>query len=380
MERNRDGVYKTGVAAVGDVLDINCWSNIPYYFFKEGKKQGLFDEPWQLDLSSFDIDRNVWNAFRLLMGRGIGGYQYSKSFLTKAESQIPQNFFRSKVISFNQTFPSAKKIIDFGGKIYYYIDISLHDLFNEPSYGVAVPRAMKTKALELEKRNYDLAEKVVTMGHWAQKSLIEHYKLPQEKIMTILPGANLPEVDISNDKFNPGAGETRDLVLGFVGKDWERKGLLVLLQVARELRARGVRINIRVLGNCPNELQKESLIDFTGFVDKQSDSDKFCHNLRSCDIGCLFSESEALGISTLEFLHLGVPVAGFFHQGLEDTLMDGASFRFSLRDPIGKIANAFERYVQSDLLQRQMKEEAKKYSNHVTWRRCVNEWRSIIKR
>ena len=37
------------IAVIGDVSDINCWSNIPYYFFQAGKDQSLFENPWKLD-------------------------------------------------------------------------------------------------------------------------------------------------------------------------------------------------------------------------------------------------------------------------------------------------------------------------------------------
>ena len=76
---------KVGLAAVGDVLDINCWSNIPFYLFKAGRKASLFDEPWSLDMSKFTVSRIAWNARQLLLGKGKGGYQYSKDFLDKAE-------------------------------------------------------------------------------------------------------------------------------------------------------------------------------------------------------------------------------------------------------------------------------------------------------
>ena len=29
------------LAAMGDVYDVNCWSNIPYYFLKAGQKVGF---------------------------------------------------------------------------------------------------------------------------------------------------------------------------------------------------------------------------------------------------------------------------------------------------------------------------------------------------
>ena len=52
--------------------------------------------------------------------------------------------------------------------------------------------------------------------------------------------------------------------------------------------------------------------------------------------GCLFSKHEAYGVSILEFLRLGVPVAGFLHEGIADTIPPDAGFGF----PKGASANA----------------------------------------
>lgn len=368
-----------GVAAVGNVLDINCWSNIPYFFYKEGEKQGLFNQPWELNLNKFSWDRRIWNLLRLLSGKSIGGYQYSNSFLQKAESLIPKEYYSSTIISFNQTFPSANKIIKNGGKIYFYIDTCLYDLFNEESYGINIPDSMKNRALDVEKENYEKAEMVVTMGSWARRSLLKHYQIPEKKIHTILPGANISLNSECNSEFKSGAGKNRELVFGFIGKDWKRKGLPLILDVAKILQNRNIKVKIKALGNCPDELQNEPLLDYTGFVDKQHNTKKFIHEIQSCDIGCLFSESEALGISTLEFIKMGVPVAGFFHQGLRDTLLDGASFRFNLNSTTESIANVFEQFVENEGLQKKMQKKAWEYSQFVSWERCIEEWKILLK-
>jgi len=58
---------RVGVAAVGDVLDINCWSNIPYYFFTTGVKHKVFHQPWRLHTNQLKIHRYLWNARQFLI-------------------------------------------------------------------------------------------------------------------------------------------------------------------------------------------------------------------------------------------------------------------------------------------------------------------------
>jgi glycosyltransferase involved in cell wall biosynthesis len=368
-----------GVAAVGNVLDVNCWSNIPYYFYQSGNQAKLFNQPWSLNLEKLNFQRRVWNMKQLVSGKGTGGFQYSKSFLEKAEKQIPIEYLSSSIISLNQTFPRAQTIKKNGGKIYYYIDITLHDLFNEPDYGIQISEAMKIQALNTERENYQQAEAVVSMGSWVKNSLVTYYDLPENKIHTILPGANIALSPYTQIKgFVPGAGIERDLVLGFVGKDWKRKGLPLLLEVSEILMTKGYKVKTKLIGNCPVELLHNKSIEYTGFIDKQSDSEKFREIVSSCDIGCLFSTSEALGISTLEFLRLGIPVAGFYHQGLKDTLLEGASFRFSIENSAFLIAAELEKYMRNESLQTEMKLKAIEYSRFVTWERCIQEWSKLL--
>lgn len=369
---------KVGVAAVGDVSDINCWSNIPFFFFKAGRDLGYFHEPWCLNMPGFRASRKIWNLGRLLTGNPWGGYQYSEAFLNKAERQIPPSYFSSKVISFNQLFPRASSVIKANGKMYYYIDITLNDLFREPEYKASVAKKIQSIAISQEKENYHNAEAVFTMGSWVSQSLEEFYKVPKSKIFHVLPGANIDlPFGFRTPDFQPGAGLSRDLVLGFIGKDWKRKGLLILLDVVHQLRKRGYRAKVAAMGSCPSGLRNAHGLEYSGFIDKQTDADKFIDFVTSCDIGCLFSSSEALGISVLEFLNLGVPVAGFYHQGLRDSLVENCSIRFDLADDATVIANRIIGIIEDGKL-RTLKTNAETYVRQFTWQKAVSSFNTLM--
>lgn len=370
-----------GLAVVGDVLDINTWSNTPWYFYQEGARQGLFNQPWRLDMSRFSMSRNLWNVGQIVTGKGKGGYQYSPSFLDKAESMIDPSYFSSTVISMNQVFPRAKKIVAAGGKIYYYIDMTLADLFSEISYNVNIPESAKQEALEIEKENYANATGVVSMATWVHKSLRDFYKLPANKIHAIMPGANLPPetIDVVRTPAD-GAGTTRDLVLGFIGKDWKRKGLVALLDARDIMEQRGYKVKVTVIGNYPEELAARQGVHYSGFIDKRSDHRKFIETISACDIGCLFSDSEALGISILEFLSVGVPVAGYAHQGTLDTLIPGASIRFNLSDGPETIAQRLSSVIERPNELEELRRHAGSMRKNVTWENTVRQWTHLLNR
>ena len=370
-----------GVAVVGDVLDINTWSNTPWYFYHEGARQGLFNQPWRLDMNKFSTSRKIWNATQMLSGKGKGGYQYSESFLDKAEAMIKPSWFSSTVISMNQVFPRARKVTSSGGQIYYYVDMTLADLFAERSYNVNISETAKRKALEIEKENYERAAGVVSMATWVHTSLKDFYKLPAGKIHAIMPGANLPleTVGVVPD-MKDGAGITRNLRLGFIGKDWKRKGLLTLLDARDLLEQKGYKVNVIVIGPSPEELTGRRGVEFTGFIDKRSDHQKFIEVIRGCDVGCLFSESEALGISVLEFLSVGVPVIGYAHQGTLDTLIPGASVRFTLKDGADTIAQRLSSIIDNPPELRSLRERARSAQENVTWKSTINQWAQLLNR
>lgn len=368
-----------GVAAVGDVLNINTWSNIPYYFYSAGARAGLFNQPWRFNPHELKRDRLFWNALRLLTLQGKGGYQYSNRFLRKAETLIDHNYFSSTVISFNQLFPRAASVQKAGGRMFYYIDVPLFELFASEHYRVDIPESMKRTALDQEQENYQKAEAVVCMGTWVMPRLKEFYHLPDHKIIQVLPGANIGSTHSPDRKSVPGAGRSRPLRLGFIGKDWRRKGLAVLVDVAEKLKAKNVDCRIVIIGNSPAAFKKHPLVEDLGFIDKTNEPGKFMNAVASCDLGCIFSSAEALGISALEFLSCQVPVTGFYHQGMIDTLIEGASVRFAPSDTTDHIADTIARLVNDEERTSDLYRNAGTVSSRVTWDACIEKWRDIIR-
>jgi len=220
---------------------------------------------------------------------------------------------------------------------------------------------------------------VVTMSRWAAESVVRDCGVLPQKVGTILPGANIELPADYNFPDDPRvAGKERPLVLGFIGKDWRRKGLLFLLEVRGGLQRRGMATVVRAAGYCPPELARRDGLEFVGFIDKAREAGRFLEFLKQCDIGCLFSEREPLGISTLEFLRAGVPVAGFAIEGVADTLPLDAGFRFSRGDSAQTVAEVIHAVFQDGGKLLKMRNAARLWSPLLTWERCVAEWTEFI--
>lgn len=366
------------IAALGDVSSLSCWSGVPCHFWQAAQASGFATLPWKTDLTQVQWQRFVWNLLHIK--NGVGGFQYSPWFLKLMEQQIDCSLMATEVITFNQHFPRANTIAKCGGRLNHYIDAPFSAFTRGKGLILNLPRNVMEKARELEKENFQASDRIITMARWAADAVLQDYAIPESKVHTILPGANctLP-TDWSFPEFVEGAGIKREFVFGFIGKDWERKGLPWLLKLCDELSHRHFKVKVRAAGHAPHDLQRREHLDFVGFLDKGQSPAAFVNFLSGCDVGCLFSSHEALGISTLEFLRAGVPVAGFAHEGIADSLPVDAGFRFSPSISIPEAADIFEEYIKNEAQQRRFYENAKRWSGLVTWERCIKEFEELWK-
>lgn len=363
------------IAAIGDAGDINCWSGIPYHFGEAARAAGFEARPWRLKMGEFAATRRLWNLSQIARLRGSGGYQYSREFLDRAEKAVEVAEWSGRTVTFNQHFPRARSVRANTGRLVHYIDATFASFCTPDGLAAGLPQRVRNEACALERDNYALGECVVTMARWAAESVVNECGVPPQKVYTILPGANLTLPEDHNFAASPGEpGRERPLVLGFVGKDWVRKGLPFLLQVRDLLERMGVTAVVRCAGNCPAELQKTRGLEYAGFIDKARDARRFVGFLSGCDVGCLFSSHEPLGISTLEFLRAGVPVAGFCVEGVADTLPPDAGFRFEPTATVEEVATTFWEAFREPHTVAELRAAARAWSPLVTWKRCMAEW------
>ena len=367
------------LAAVGDVTRRDCWSGIPSYFREAAERAGWQMRPWKLDLARFGQARWRWNLAQIILGAGRGGFQYSAAFLDRAEEMIPADFKATQVISFNQHFPRAQTLTSAGGTSWRYLDATVASLCEGEDATVKLPARIREEALRFERENLQQSHRVVTMARWAAESVIQDCGVSAERVSTILPGANLNlphDWSFSYDERAP--GKERPLVLGFVGKDWQRKGLPFLLRVRGVLARMNWQVVVRAVGHCPDELKQTDGLEYAGFIDKERDAARLVDFIAGCDLGCLFSRREPLGISTLEFLRVGVPVAGFNVEGLRDTLPPTAGLSFELDASAEQVAEKIAATFGNENSRFALRRAARAISPVVTWDRCIREWRELV--
>lgn len=366
------------VTTIGDAGDINCWSGIPWHFSRAAQAAGLPAEPWRIDMAGLAWPRRRWNLGQCLLGKGRGGFQYSSAFARHALADIPSSRRAGRVLSFNQHFPPVAAIREAGGTLCLYLDATFPQLLARYGLGAELPNTVQADCLAAERAAFARAEWLVFFQRWAADSAIRECGADPARVRVICPGANLtlPAGWHSSERWD-GPTRSRPLVLGFIGKDWKRKGLPFLIDVRRYLVAAGIPTVIRCAGGVPPELPTDAGIEHWGFIDKHSEGARFLEFLAGCDLGCLFSQAEASSIAVLEFLRAGIPVAGFVVDGMTDLFPPDAGFRFEPGTPAESVAATLGLALASDGL-RERRTAARGWSPLVTWARCVAEWQELL--
>ena len=157
------------------------------------------------------------------------------------------------------------------------------------------------KRLEKNKRVNENCRGLFTMSKWLANDMIENMGLPPEKIHYVGGGCNLDTNLIDTSKKNG----RRFL---FVGKDFERKGGITVIEAFKILREKYNDIELYIVGSkdIPDNLKNISGVYNPGLLPYKEVAELF--NL--CDFFVLPSQLEAYGIVFAEALIFGLPCIG----------------------------------------------------------------------
>jgi glycosyltransferase involved in cell wall biosynthesis len=363
------------LTVVGDPNDINTWSNIPYFFVRAGQRRGFFDGGLPLKPERLRVQRWIWNLWTLLRTGAYGGFQYSPYFLGRLFGQVDTDPKTDEFVSHFPLLPPEPA--ERGYRVSYYLDATLTQNFED--YGVAanVSPPVREQALAQERRNYQHADHVVGMSEWTARSVVEDYDISAEKVHVVPGGANLREEDLPEVVESTAPDDLRPLRLGFIGKNWRRKGLPFLLEVADALAERDIDVEVWAVGPEPSALPEHPALRPQGFIDKASDLDRFVDVVRELHFGCLFSSVEAFGISNVECLRLGVPVLASDVGGIPDTVPDGCGVLFAADSSPEAVARRLEGLVDDSSAYDRYRERIQAQSAQFTWGRAIEQFKDI---
>lgn len=308
----------------GDATNLATASNTPYFLLQAGLNHGVFSGGLALHPEQLSWQRRLWNLLQLLRSGQPGGFQYSQAFnqALLAQAHLPADQ-PLELLSHFPLLPSCPWPTAW--RVAYYIDATTRQVLEAYGAGARIAPTFQRDLCERERCAYEQASKIICMCQWAADSLINDYGMEPGKVHVVPAGANLDETALAQcpaPEPPPPPSADQPLRLGFLGKDWQRKGGPFLLELAEALQQRGIPTVIRAIGPDLDRLPSHSALQPLGFINKQTDTARFMAELRSWHFGTLFSEAEAFGISNRECLRLGVPVLAHAVGGIASTLPD----------------------------------------------------------
>jgi glycosyltransferase involved in cell wall biosynthesis len=370
---------KRVVAAVGDVNDINCWSNIPYYFLQAGRRASVFDAGISINVKRLRTLRSLWNMASLMRGERYGGFQYTRLANDSMSRQVDWAGI-DEVVSHAQLFPPYELMEAKGISFSHYIDFPLPCLFRDYQIAQTIGSRTARNALAREKDQYAAAEHVFCMSPWAARQVIEHCEVPARKVHALIPGANLPEAlfDELRTKQEEAVaevpdGKKRPLRIAFVGKIPLRKGLDRLVAAVRILRSRQRRVIVRVIGPRQNLFPNDPEVQHLGFIDKQQEPARLVMELQGCHLGALPSYNEAFGIAALEYLRCGLPSLLTRTGGLGDSIPPECGIILPRDCTALDIADTLDHLLRNPEEFARLRTSARAMAGYASWDRTLRE-------
>ena len=357
----------------GDATDLATWSNIPFFLLQAGQSRGVLSSGLVLRPERLRWHRMLWNLQQWLRTGRPGGFQYSNWFLHSLWCQarlLPSSEGQPcRLLSHYPLLPPFPWPENC--EVSFYIDATTRQVFDDYGAGFRIAPALKKAVLRREQLAYAAAKAVVTMSGWAAESVCRDYGIDPSRVHVVPGGANLDEQALAAlpaASLPPAPSAQTPLRLGFLGKDWQRKGGPFVLALAEALQSFGIPAVVRAIGPSVADLPNHPLLQPLGFINKRTEMAAFTRELRSWHFGTLFSSTEAYGISNRECLRLGVPVLASSIGGIPSTFTGiGCGKLFAERVDVEDVVAWIQAQVSSYDRYLTMRQQLAAHSWDFTW-------------
>lgn len=217
----------------------------------------------------------------------------------------------------------------------------------------------------------------VALGsEWAVREARKLYSIPPERIHTVRLGANwMPDLSKIELMERIGARSHDRLDLLYVGKDWERKGGPLAVEVARVLYRRGVNVQLHIVGCRPRLIDAGAFVTIHGLLrlDQEADRAKMVDLFLNSHFLLVPTFAECFGIVFAEAQAFGLPPVSQSVHALPSVVVDGKT-GILLPEEAGaaayadRISSAFENRTAYETLARRARDH---YEAALNWDRCA---------
>ncbi|HEY8184964.1 MAG TPA: glycosyltransferase family 4 protein [Pyrinomonadaceae bacterium] len=223
--------------------------------------------------------------------------------------------------------------------------------------------------------------RIVAISERVRKQVKQHYRVPDERIVTIPNGINLSRYDPSNVKSRAEVrrsfGVSKDVpLLLFVGSQYRLKGLEFAIRALAEMETKAVLIVIGGDIATPYKKLAERLgvCDRVIFAGARSDLPRIYPAADALVLPTLY---ETFALVCLEAMASGLPVLATSVGGIEDYLIDGENGIHIQRDP-HDIALKLDHVLNDAVLCQRIRECGLTTAKNYAWEKIAKQYLKLF--
>lgn len=237
-----------------------------------------------------------------------------------------------------------------------------------------------------ERRLYRSARcrRIIAVSGRLRDELTADYRLPPEKLVVIFNGVNLAEFHVGlrgsagrDKRRGLGLAEGEILVL-FLGGDWERKGLATLLEALAGVKA-PVRLVVVGQGDAGYWRKRAEVLGVAGRVLFAGPTSQASTWYAAADFLVLPTRYEPFGLTPLEAAACGVPALFSRLAGISEILPDGGAAQH-LQNPLDatELAEKMGRLAADAGLRSRLGSAARSVAERWSWARVAEEAEKVF--
>jgi glycosyltransferase involved in cell wall biosynthesis len=247
-------------------------------------------------------------------------------------------------------------------------------------YGLKLDVQEADWVLQHEAKAIGRARRIVYPSDWAAASAVRDYQADPGKITVIPFGANMDDVPPLESVLAPRPRPPCRLL--FVGRDWERKGGDLAVQVLEALVKRGIDAELTVLGSVPPAGITHPKLTVIPFLNKDVPEER--QRIRELYLNAHFflmpTRAECFGIVFCEANAFGLPVLTREVGGIPTVIKNGRNgFLFPVSAPAEAYAECIQQAFADEgryaALVRSAREE---YDQRLNWKSWAQGVRNVI--
>lgn len=303
----------------GDPKDVLTWSGTPLHMLdalaREFDVAPVIRKPWA---PWFDLVRRGVRR----LSRGAIDIYWWPLWTTLAASKTIADITTSgcdAVVAVAIT-PICAELVKHAPTI-FVSDATLASMVDYNPRHKALAPWLKKKASALESACIQKASFSLFPSDWASRSAVNDHGGAPDRVVQIPWGANLVAEQIVPPESRP-TGEWRLL---FVGANWAGKGGDIALETVAEMRRRGHRVHLDVVGSRPPQPTQVEGVTFHGFLDKNvpADDERIKSLFAGAHVFFLPTQFDALGIVFAEAASFALPAVSYRTGGVPSMVIDG---------------------------------------------------------